>query len=92
MDFLNKWVYDEELYKNNKYPLWWDQGVLITMVEDNILDIKNNHISYDFNILQNFDQNMIYNNKRPFVLHMAGRMKSSRIEISKRYYEQLKDK
>ena len=42
IDFITKWAYDEELYKTNPVPYWWEQGILITMFKDNIFDIKNN--------------------------------------------------
>lgn len=90
INFITKWAYDEELYINNIYPKWWDQGVLITMIDKNILDIKNNHIFYDYNILQHFYQNILFNKKttqKPFVLHLAGQFKSLRISVSKEYYE-----
>ena len=31
IDFLTIWAFDENLYKSNPTPGWWDQGVLIDM-------------------------------------------------------------
>ena len=55
-EFLERWAYDDSLFENNTYPHWWDQGVLIDMINNNLLDIKNNSICIDYGILQSFIQ------------------------------------
>lgn len=72
-EFLNMWGYDEYLYKNNPYPDVWDQGVLIYMYENNILDIKNNSIILGYGILQYiFRTDLLNLNTKPLIHHMAG--------------------
>ena len=90
IDFINKWAYDEELYQNNAYPAWWDQGVLICMYDKNILDIQNNQISYEYGILQHFKHSELSTlRNKPFVFHLAGRSTADRIKISINYYISL---
>ena len=87
IDFLSKWAYDEELYKNNPYPQWWDQGVLINMINNNVLDIKENSIKFEYDILQHFD----FSDKldKPYVFHSAGKPKYIRYLLSKNYFDRL---
>jgi len=90
IDFLNRWAYDEELYKNNRYPGWWDQGVLIDMINENILDIKNNYITYNYGILQHFyEEELLTFNNKPLVRHLAGRTTQYRLYISTNYYRMI---
>lgn len=88
IDFLNKWAYDEELYNNNPHPYWWDQGVLISMYNKNILDIQNNCIFYEYGVLQHFRNSELsqFSNK-PFVFHLAGRDHNMRYIVSKNYFD-----
>ena len=88
IEFLNKWAYDAELYKNIPIPHWQDQSVLISMIDQNILDINNNHISYPYGILQYFgyEHEQLENNWKPFILHMAGRSFEKRVDVSNKYY------
>jgi len=85
IDFLNIWAYDENLFINNHYPYWWDQGVLIDMIEQNILDIQNNSVFIDYGILQHFYERELLEIKKPFIYHMAGKDKETRILISQNY-------
>ena len=88
--FLQKWAYDEELYINNPYPIWWDQGVLCSMIEQNILDIKNNASCHEYGIMQHFDKDyLVHSHKRPYVFHMAGRTTNERIIESNKYYDMI---
>jgi len=86
IDFIKKWAYDEELYNKNPKPEWWDQGVLFDMINRNILDIKNNYISYNYGVLQHF-----YLNEKPskykkaYILHLAGQSYSDRLSACKNY-------
>ena len=90
IDFINKWAFDEELYKNNPCPHWWDQGVLISMYDKNILDIQNKQISYDYGVLQHFyEDELNFLQKQPFIFHMAGYDKIDRINESKKKYNKL---
>lgn len=86
--FLNKWAYDEDLYINNPNPKWQDQSVLISMIDQNILDINNNHISYPYGALQQFgyESEKLENDFKPFILHFAGRSFEDRVNISNKYY------
>ena len=87
IDFINKWAYDEELYKNNSFPYWWENGVFIDMFNNNILDIQNNQISYEYGILQHFKFHELKNfSNKPFIFHLAGTNKEHRTNISNNYY------
>lgn len=88
IDFLTKWTYDEELYKNNPHPYWWDQGVLIYMWDNNILDIKNNSLVIKYGILQHFFLEDKCDNKT-YIFHLAGRSNSIKYEVSKNYFDKL---
>lgn len=88
IDFLTKWAYDEELYNNNPYPYWWDQGVLVNMYENNILGIKENSKLYKYGILQHFKGNDKINNTS-LVFHLAGSSQKLRLKISYRYYHHI---
>lgn len=90
IDFLNRWLYDEELYTNNPYPHWWDQGVLIYMFDNNILEIKQNSIQFEYGVLQHFYENDKLINKT-YIFHLAGRDSKTRYETSKKYYDILFD-
>jgi hypothetical protein len=89
IDFLVKWGYDKILYENNKYPQWWDNGVILDMYEANVLDIKNNSIVFDYGILQHFYQNDKLDNK-PYIFHLAGRSNDIRYRASKEYFDRIK--
>lgn len=90
IEFLKKWAYDDELYNNNTNPLWWDQGILYDMINSNILDIKNNYVSYAYGVLQHFNKHEIDELEKisikPFIYHLAGKSKEERINASKNYY------
>ena len=88
IDFLTRWLYDEDLYKNNKHPYWWDQGVLIDMFNQNILDIKNNCIIIDYGVLQHFYEDETIPNKS-FIFHLAGRSREIRINHSLNYIKKI---
>jgi len=88
IDFLTKWGYDEELYKNNPYPVWWDQGVLIGMFDNNILDIKQNSVIVDYGVLQHLGEDDKVINKT-YIFHMAGRDHYTRCEFSRKYLNNL---
>jgi hypothetical protein len=88
IDFLKKWGYDEELYKNNKNPCWWDNGVILDMLQQNILDIKNNCIIINYGVLQHFSQHERFPNK-PFIFHLAGKSREIRINHSLNYFKQI---
>lgn len=87
INFLNKWAYDEELYNNNPYPYWWDQGVLIHMFNNNILNIKQNSIQFEYGILQHFYENDKLN--ETYIFHLAGRSSDIRYKSSKKYFDKL---
>ena len=88
IDFLNRWLYDEDLYKNNPYPYWWDQGVLIDMFNKNILNIKQNSLQFEYGVLQHFHGNDKLINKT-YIFHLAGRDKTTRYKESKKYFDKL---
>jgi len=88
IDFLNKWAYDEDLY--NPYPYWWDQGVLINMYDNNILNIQQNSVRYEYGDLQHFNDHDKINNKS-YIYHLAGHNNNIiRYTISKEYLDKLK--
>lgn len=88
IDFLNKWAYDEELYENNPYPCWWDQGVLIDMYNKNIMNIKKNSICLKYGEIQHFYENDKID-KKSFIHHLAGRNNYIRYETSKKYFDKI---
>lgn len=87
IDFLTKWAYDEELYNNNPYPNWWDQGVLIHMFNNNILNIQENSIQHDYGVLQHFYENDKLN--KTYIFHLAGQNNTIRYNISKEYFYKI---
>lgn len=86
-NFLNRWAFDENLYESNTMKYWWDQGVLIYIFENNILNIKENSITYDYGILQDF--NFSESKKKPFICHLAGKDKNTRVSIIKDYFKNI---
>lgn len=88
IQFLRRWLYDEQLYKNNPVPLWWDQGVLISMFDKNILNIQQNCVVLQYGILQHFYEHDRL--KNTYVFHVAGRDEKSRCEISTRYLHTIR--
>ena len=86
-NFLNTWAYNQDLYKNNPIPIYREQGVCIYMYNNNILDIKNNSTLHDYGIIQQFHEHEFP--KNAYVLHLAGQSNEKRIEISKKYYNNL---
>jgi hypothetical protein len=89
--FLDKWAYDEELYKTNPYPQWWDQGVLISMVQNNAIDIQNHCVSYGYGVLQHFFKHELHSYKiKPFIIHLASWSKEERILTAKLYLNMIK--
>ena len=93
IDFINKWAYDEDLYNDNPYKLWWDQGILNNMLDKNTLDIVNNMISYNYGILQHFNKYELETfeklQHKPFVYHLAGKTNDERIKASINYYKNI---
>lgn len=77
--FLTKWVGDEILYANNRFPHWWDQGVLVDMYKENVLNIQNHCCVIDYGILQHFCENEVFGH-RPFIFHLAGKDSAVRYE------------
>lgn len=87
MEFLTKWYHDEELYKLNPHPYWWEQGVLIYMFNHNILEIQQHSVSIPYGILQHFFQDKIKGVS--YVYHLAGRDHNTRYITSKNYYDNV---
>ena len=88
INFLTRWLNDEDLYKNNPYPQWWDQGVLIDMFNQNILNIKEHSIQIEYGVLQHFtDYDKLIN--KTHIFHLAGRDHHTRYQESKKYFDKL---
>jgi hypothetical protein len=88
---LNKWAYDEELYKTNLYPQWWDQGVLISMLGNNALNIQKHCVTYDYGVLQHFFKHELQSYKiKPFIIHLASWHKNDRINTARSYLDMIK--
>jgi hypothetical protein len=83
--FLIKWLYDKELYKNNPHPEWWDQGVLISMFDKNILNIRQNCVIIEYGVLQHFHEND--KSDKTYIYHLAGTTNDTRYKISKKYID-----
>jgi len=86
IDFLTKWAYDENLYNNNMFPGWWDQGVFIDMYIYNMLNIQENSVNFEYGILHHFHKHDKLENT--FVFHMAGMKNDERYEIAKKYLDE----
>jgi hypothetical protein len=86
-EFLERWAYDDSLFENNTYPHWWDQGVLIAIINNNLLDIKNNSICIDYGILQEFYPNEF---TKAYIYHLAGIDCNTRVSVSENYIKQIK--
>lgn len=82
--FLKKWGYDEEIYKMNPYPGWFDQGSFIYMYDNNLLEIQNHSHICDFNVLQSFD--LVESNPRPIIFHAAGYKYKEKHQLIDLYY------
>lgn len=67
--------------------MWWDQGVLINMFNNNILDIKQNSIQLNYAVLQHFTENDKLD--KTYIFHLAGRSNDIRYEISKKYFDKI---
>lgn len=88
IDFLTKWGYDKELNDNNTRPHWPDQGVLIDMFDQNVLNIKENSIIIDFDILQHFNCSDD-NDTQTYICHLAGRDTNTRYNVSLNYLNKI---
>lgn len=88
---LNEWAYNEDLYKKNPFPKWWDQGVVRYMYTNNILDIRQNSVTIPYGILQHFYERELskFGLKKPFIHHSAGMKSSDRFESSNKYYKRV---
>jgi hypothetical protein len=85
--FLEKWGYDEDIYKTNPHPLWFDQGCFIHMWNNNLLDIKSHSHVCNFNVLQSF--HFTETNPHPIVFHSAGGDYKSKHKSIQSYYEKM---
>ena len=87
--FLLEWGYNEDLYKNNSKPIWWDQGVLLDMQRNNVLDIQNNRVCHEYGVLQHiYDYDLCHFKQKPYIWHSAGESKERRIFISSNYFHE----
>lgn len=87
IDFLTRWAYDEDLYRCNPYPHYWDQGVLIDMFNKNILDIANHSVQMEYGVLQHFNDYEQFDTK-PYIFHLAGKSHTTRYDTSKKYLDE----
>lgn len=85
IDFLTKWGYDEILYNNNTRPHWREQGVLIDMYSENLLDIRTKSININYGILQHFRTEELPSLVKPFIFHLAGTATNDRVNHSLKY-------
>ena len=93
VDFIKRWAYDEELYRNNPRPKFWDQGVLLGMYDKNLLDIRTNSLVVDYLVLQHFLSSelgsLTDDKKKPFIYHLAGKPPPIRVAESKKYFDNV---
>ncbi len=82
--FLRIWAYDETIYKNNTFPYWWDQGVLINIYDQNLLNIKNHSVRLDYGFIQCFERK-----EDALIYHLAGKSSDVRYNTSKKYLEDI---
>ncbi len=71
INFMKEW--DKGKY-GNVNPCWWEQGKLLKMIEENVLDILQHFIVYKYGILQDF-----HNKEYALMYHMAGRSHDDRV-------------
>jgi hypothetical protein len=90
IDFLTKWAYDEKLFENNSYPCWWDQGVLIDMFNQNILNIREHSFTYDYGVLQHFYLNDKLD--KTYIFHLTGINNETRYLASTKYFNEIKNR
>jgi len=84
--FIYKWAHDEMLYRNNSAPHWWDQGVLIDMIKQNVLRIQDHYFAYPYGELQHFyEKELSQLPQKPLILHLAGRDYTERLRTSREY-------
>lgn len=77
--FLSLWAYDEDLYQHNSVPLWWDQGILVDMVDKNVENIRKHSISLPYGVLQHFGTEETFS-PPPYLLHLAGKTREQRVD------------
>ena len=82
--FVERWLKDEEAYSANRFPGWWEQGVLIDMWERNVEGVRDRCAMLEYGKLQHF-----YPGDRggdaPLVFHMAEQELEARVAHSKDY-------
>ena len=83
-EFIREWVTDEEAYALNKFPGWWEQGVLIDMFERDVLSIRESSVVLDYGTLQRFYPTDCPG-MSPLVYHMAEQSLQSRVDHSAEY-------
>jgi hypothetical protein len=87
--FIKTWAYDEDLYKNNTMPCWWDNGVMYDMYAANTMDILNNSVFINYGILQHFYNNELATfERKPYIIHYAGQEHNYRINQAQLYCQQ----
>ena len=90
IEFLKKWAYDEELYKNNPQPHVWEQGIFNAMNDANVLDIQNRSECCHYGLLQHFfehESNLF--SRQPFIFHMTRKNSEERELTAKQYYSMI---
>lgn len=87
-NFIDFWAYDKDYFDRNPYPVYWEQGVMIQLYEDNKLDIKNNCVLLNYGIIQSFNLKD-KNAQLPFIYHAAGKTKEERMNVFSTYYKNL---
>jgi hypothetical protein len=91
INFLKLWGYNNTLLKLNPHPYWADNGVIIFMYNNNILDIKNKSVVMYYGVLQhfyNYEFDLISRFK-PLIYHLAGRDYKTRVSESQKYYKEI---
>lgn len=94
IEFLQKWAYDEELYKKNMCPIdWEDQGLLIHMLLTNELNITQHYICIEYGVLQHFYEDELSTLiVKPYIFHLAGRRDNKfRVEFCKEYFDKMQN-
>lgn len=85
-DFIQQWNTDETLYRSNRFPWWWEQGVLIDMWEKNVQGVRNHAVVLERGVLQHFEPGGFRNDgRRPFVIHLSETREETRVAHSRQY-------
>ena len=85
-EFIKQWSNDETLYHSNRFPWWWEQGVLIDMWEKNVQGVRNHAVVLERGVLQHFEPSGLRDDRGwPFAVHLSETRAETRVAHSSQY-------